>query len=331
MFIIESYSVAVVVSVITMLCWGSWPNTQKLTDPGWRFELFYWDYVWGIALSALLFGLTLGSSGASGNPVLTDLAQADSYSVLSALLGGVIFNAANILFVAAIALAGIAVAFPVAAGFGLVLGVLINYIARPVDNAALLLTGTALIVMAIVFSALSYRKLMQQQKITTKGLLFSLAAGLLFGFFYRFISAAMYTDFQFPESGRMGPYAAVICFAGGVLISNLLFNPIIMKKPIQGHSLTWSDYRKGNMKNHLMGMLGGIIWGTGLVLSILSAGKAGFAISFGLGQGNAMVAAIWGVFVWKEFRNAPAKTSWFIFGMFFCYIAGLACIVFAKE
>jgi len=330
MYIIESYSLAVVVSAVTMLCWGSWPNTQKLADPGWRFELFYWDYVWGIALSALVFGLTLGSSGISGRPVLADLAQADSRSVLSALLGGAIFNAANILFVAAITLAGIAVAFPVAAGFGLVLGVLINYIARPVDNAAFLLGGTALVVMAIVFSALSYKRLMRRQRITAKGLLFSLAAGLLFGFFYRFISAAMYVDFSFPENGKMGPYGAVACFAGGVLLSNLLFNTIIMKRPVQGCPLVWSDYRKGSAKNHIMGMLGGMIWGTGLMLSMLSAGKAGFAISFGLGQGNAMIAAIWGVFIWKEFRNAPAGTSKFIYGMFFCYITGLACIVYAK-
>jgi len=116
MYILESYSLAVVLLVITMLCWGSWPNMFKLTKDNWRFELFYWDYVIGIVLLSLIFGFTLGSSGESGRSFLADLSQADSKFIISALIGGAIFNLANILFMAAIALAGMSVAFPVGGG-----------------------------------------------------------------------------------------------------------------------------------------------------------------------------------------------------------------------
>ncbi len=332
MFIIETYFLAVVLSVITMICWGSWPNTQKLVSPSWRFELFYWDYVLGILLIALVFAFTLGSQGNAGRSFIQDLLQAEWNNINSAIIGGAIFNAANILFVAALSLAGMAVAFPVGAGLGLILGVFVNFIANPVDNILFLFGGVALIALAIFLSASAYRRLSTQQgKVSAKGIVLSMIAGVLFGFFYRFIANAMYPDFNIPEPGKMGPYGAVVCFALGVLLSNFLFNTLLMKKPIEGKPLSFKDYFSGTRKDHIMGVLGGVIWGTGLILSILSAGKAGFAVSFGLGQGNAMIAAIWGVFVWKEFRAAPAGTSRFLNGMFFCYILGLACIVLAKA
>lgn len=331
MFIFDTYFLAVVLSIITMICWGSWPNTQKLVRPSWRFELFYWDYVIGILLIALLFAFTLGSYGDAGRSFVPDILQAEWKSIYSAIVGGAIFNAANILFVAALSLAGMAVAFPVGAGIGLILGVFVNFIANPVDNILFLFGGVALIALAIFLSASAYRRLSTQQgKVSAKGIVLSMIAGVLFGFFYRFIAAAMYSDFNNPETGKLGPYAAVVCFAIGVLLSNFLFNTILMKKPIEGKPLSFRDYFSGTRKDHIMGVLGGVIWGTGLILSILSAGKAGFAVSFGLGQGNAMIAAVWGVFVWKEFKTAPAGTSRLLNGMFFCYILGLACIVLAK-
>lgn len=332
MFIIETYLLAVAFSIITMICWGSWPNMQKLVGTSWRFELFYWDYVLGIAVIALLFAFTLGSYGDAGRSFVADIAQAEWKNIFSAALGGVIFNVANILFVAAIALAGMAVAFPVGAGFGLILGVLVNYIALPVGNAFLLFGGVALIAVAILLSAMAYRRLaVREQKVSAKGIVLSLLAGVLFGFFYRFIAAAMFTDFSLPEAGKIGPYSATVCFAAGVLLSNFIFNTVLMKRPVQGTPLSYAEYFKGKGKDHVMGILGGMIWGAGLILSILSAGKAGFAISFGLGQGNAMIAAIWGVLVWKEFRDAPAGTPRLLYGMFFCYIVGLACIVYARS
>jgi glucose uptake protein len=159
MVIVEQYPVAVVLCIVTMLCWGSWANTQKLAGKTWRFELFYWDYVIGVLVAAILFAFTLGSSGGAGRPFLADLRQADPGALGSAFLGGVIFNAANILLVAAIALAGMAVAFPVGIGMALVLGVIVNYVAQPAGRPVLLFAGVGLVAAAIVLDAVAYRRL----------------------------------------------------------------------------------------------------------------------------------------------------------------------------
>src|SRR6202022_1754557 len=159
MFTVESYSVAVAMCVVTMLCWGSWANTQKLATQEWRFQLFYWDYAFGALLLAVMLAFTLGNSGNDGRGFVTDLMQADSKWLGSAFLGGVIFNLANILLVAAIDIAGLAVAFPVGIGLALVLGVITNHLATPVGNAAVLFLGVGGVVLAILFSAAAYRRL----------------------------------------------------------------------------------------------------------------------------------------------------------------------------
>jgi glucose uptake protein len=332
MFVLESYPWAVVFCVITMLCWGSWANTQKLASKGWRFELFYWDYTIGVLLLTLTLGLTLGSHGTEGRPFLADLAQASHASIYSALLGGAIFNAANILLVAAIDIAGMAVAFPVGIGLALVLGVVVNYREDPVGDAMLLFSGVALVTLAIILDAIAYRKIPGGSTggVSTKGLLLSIACGLLMGFFYRFVAASMYPDFTKPESGKMGPYAAVFVFAVGIFLSNFILNTIVMKKPFVGQPVAFSDYFKGDFRTHLTGTLGGIIWGIGMSFNIIASGRAGFAISYGLGQGATMVAAFWGVFIWKEFRAAPAGTSKLIGAMFACFLAGIVLIIFAR-
>src|SRR6187401_1522330 len=138
MFILENYSTAIIFCIVTMLCWGSWANTQKLSAATWRFELFYWDYVFGILILSLLFAFTLGSNGSGGRAFIADLQQADSSNIFSALLGGIVFNLANILLVAAIAIAGMSVAFPVGIGIALIWGVLDNYLKVPTGDATLI-------------------------------------------------------------------------------------------------------------------------------------------------------------------------------------------------
>jgi len=314
-----------------MLCWGSWANTQKLAKKGWRFELFYWDYTIGVLLLTVILGLTLGSSGAVGRPFLGDLQQASHPSIYSALIGGAIFNLANILLVAAIDIAGMSVAFPVGIGLALVLGVLVNYRANPVGNATLLFAGVLLIVLAIILDATAYRKLSGGAAgVSTKGLVLSVACGILMGFFYRFVAASMYPDFTQPEPGKMGPYAAVFVFAVGIFLSNFVLNTFIMKKPFVGTPVSFGDYFKGTLTTHLTGVLGGLIWGVGMSFNIIASGRAGFAISYGLGQGATMIAAFWGVFIWKEFRTAPAGTTKLIGAMFACFLIGLVLIIVAR-
>ncbi|HXX15957.1 MAG TPA: GRP family sugar transporter [Candidatus Eremiobacteraceae bacterium] len=331
MFVLQSYPWAVVFCVITMLCWGSWANTQKLAKKGWRFELFYWDYTIGVLLLTLILAYTLGNHGTAGRPFIEDLHQMSNASLGSALLGGAIFNLANILLVAAIDIAGMSVAFPVGIGIALVLGVVLNYIADPIGNAALLFTGVLLVVLAIILDAVAYRKLPGSAAgVSTKGLVLSVACGVLMGFFYRFVAASMYPDFTHPLPGKAGPYAAVFVFAVGIFLSNFIINTFIMRKPFVGTPVTYADYFRGSPGTHLTGILGGMIWGVGMSFNIIASGRAGFAISYGLGQGATMVAALWGVFIWKEFRAAPAGTWRSLAAMFGCFVAGLVLIILAR-
>lgn len=330
MFIPQSYSLAVILCIITMICWGSWGNTQKLAGKSWRFELFYWDYVTGILIFSLLLGFTLGNIGENGRSFIPDIKQAETGNILNAFLGGLIFNASNILLVAAMAIAGMAVAFPVGVGIALALGVIINYIFTPKGNPIILFTGLALIVAAIIIDAIAYKKhSSSMQKVSGKGIILSVAAGILMSLFYRFVASSMVTDFVSPEAGKLTPYSAVFFFAIGVIISNFLFNYLLMKKPIEGGPLTFTDYKKGTLKTHLIGILGGLIWNLGMSMSILASDKAGFAISYGLGQGATLVAALWGVFIWKEFRGANKTVNTLILFMFLAYLAGLALLVYA--
>jgi len=331
MFIVQHYSLAVIFCIITMLCWGSWANTQKLAGKTWRFELFYWDYVIGILLFSILSAFTLGSLGKDGRGFMADVQQADSTNIFSALLGGFIFNAANILFSAAIAITGMAVAFPLAIGLALVVGVVVNYSASQKGNAAFLFAGVALVAVAIIINAIAYRRTSAtRQQVSTKGIIISLIAGLLMSFFYRFIAASMDLDnFSHPAAGKMTPYTAVFIFSVGIFLSNFVFNTILMKKPLHGSPTSYTDYFKGNFGLHMVGVLGGLIWGLGNSLNLIAAGKAGPAISYGLGQGATLIAALWGVFIWKEFQHSPKGTNALIAAMFVFFIVGLGLVVYA--
>jgi glucose uptake protein len=330
MFIVHTYPVAVLFCVVTMLCWGSWANTQKLAGKTLRFELFYWDYVIGILLFSLISALTLGSIGSEGRGFMADIRQASGSNIASALIGGVIFNAANILFSAAISIAGMAVAFPVGIGLALILGVLINYFADQKGDPLLLFLGVAFITLAIILNALAYlRTGSGEKKVSAKGIIISLVAGLLMSFFYRFIAASMdLQNFVSPAAGKMTPYTAVFIFSVGIFVSNFLFNTLMMKKPVDGQPVTYDQYFSNRLPVHLVGVLGGLIWGAGNSLNLIAAGKAGPAISYGLGQGATLVAAFWGVFIWREFAHAKGVKG-YLSAMFLLFIAGLGCIIYS--
>jgi glucose uptake protein len=331
MFIVQDYTLAVFFCVITMLCWGSWANTQKLAAASWRFELFYWDYVIGIVIFSLLLALTLGSTGEQGRSFIPDLSQADGESIFSAFLGGVIFNAANILLVAAIAIAGMSVAFPVGIGLALVIGVVVNYIRVPVGNVALLFGGVTFIVIAIILNSGAYRRMMSSAKeISTKGLVLSIVSGAMMGLFYKYVAASMFEDFTVPEEGKLSPYSAVFVFSIGIFASNFVFNSLLMRFPFTGTPVSYGDYFGGSFRNHMTGVLGGAIWCLGMSFNIIASGKAGPAISYGLGQGATVVAALWGIYIWKEFRDAPKGTDGILKVMLLCFAAGLALIILSR-
>ncbi len=339
MFIVNSYTLAVILCFVTMLCWGSWGNTQKLAAKSWRYELFYWDYVIGMVLFALLLAFTLGSFGSEGRPFLKDIAQASGPAIWSIVIGGVIFNASNILLSASTSIAGMSVAFPVGVGLALVLGVINNYrvaIQQGTDpgDVTLLVIGVALVVAAIICNGVASAKkggAEISKKDQKKGVILAIAAGLIMSFFSAFVMRAMdLTNFAAPAAGKVTPYTATVIFTLAVLLSNFIFNTLVMKKPFVGEPVDLGQYFKGNAKTHLVGMLGGAIWCLGTALSYITAEKAGAAISYALGQGAPMVAAIWGVFIWKEFKGAKKNVYTLLGLMFVLFIAGLACIVAAK-
>lgn len=331
MFIVQDYSLAILFCVVTMLCWGSWGNTQKLASKTWRYEFFYWDYVVGVLLFSVLSAFTLGSFGVEGRSFLPNLAQADLSSLGSAFLGGIIFNASNILLSAAIAICGMSVAFPVGVGLALVLGVLINYFGAAKGEPTLIFTGVAFIAVAVILNGLAYKKaLVGSKKVSAKGIFISVAAGVIMAFFYRFVAASMdMENFANPAAGKLTPYTAVFIFSLGVFISNFLFNTIAMKKPVEGAPVSISGYFKGNMKTHLVGVLGGVVWCVGQSFSMIASEKAGAAISYGLGQGATLVSALWGILIWKEFKGAPKESDYLNIGMFILFVIGLGFLIYA--
>ena len=338
MYFCDNYALAVIFCVVTMFCWGSWGNTQKLAGKTWRYELFYWDYVIGVVLFALISGLTAGSFGA--NPdwgFVANLKQASAGNLGSAFLGGIVFNAANILLAAAISIAGMSVAFPVGIGLALVLGVIVNYIGAPKGDPLLLFGGVALIVVAILCNAFAY-KIKQsnnprQSNNLLKGIVLSVVCGVLMAFFYRFIACTMDMEFSktAPAAGMMTPYSAFFVFTLGIFASNFIFNAIAMRKPVNGEPITEKAYFKGGFPIHLVGVLGGLIWGLGNGINLVAAGKAGAAISYGLGQGATLVSALWGILIWKEFRGAPKKAGALNLAMFVLFVVGLSFIICAGN
>lgn len=319
MYIPSDYSSAVALMFVTMLCWGSWANTQKLS-PNWRFELFYWDYVLGVLATSIVLGLLLAGKPAFVTDALAAAPEARTY----ALGGGMIFNVANLLLVAAISIAGMAVAFPIAIGIALVLGTALSYWLQPSGDARFLMMGVAMIFVAIILDAKAYKKLSALHKSTSqKGIWISIISGLLMGSFYPLVARSM------EGVGALDPYTALLWFSIGVYLCNFVANTWLMRKPIAGAPVSFSQYFQGTFTQHLTGILGGAIWCVGMGLNIVAAQQAGPAVAYAFGQGATLIAAIWGVFVWREFKGVNGVNA-LLFFMFVSYILGLALIGAAK-
>jgi len=311
--------------LFSMLCWGSWANTQKI-DKRWRFELFYWDYILGLLLCAVLFGLTLGSrNSTSPDSFFRNLGTASPRSLIEAFLGGAIFNLGNLLLVAAISVAGMAVAFPIGAGLALVIGAIINYAIAPKGNPILLFGGIGLICIAILLDAMAYRGLSGGAKASRKGIGLSLGCGVAVGLFYPFVAKAL------TGPHHLGPYTVYFVFALGAVVSNFPLNYGLMRRPVSGEKLRMKDYFQGRLSLHAWGVLGGAIWGAGTIANFVASyvPMIGPATSFSLGEGNTMISAIWGIFVWKEFHGAGSRVKILLAIMFLFFVLGLSCIALA--
>jgi glucose uptake protein len=325
MYIPSLYPIALFMMIVTMICWGSWANTQKLSK-GWRFELFYWDYVIGIVIIALVLAFTMGNTNpADPESFIANLRSADAQHITLAVLGGAVFNVANILLVAAIATAGLAVAFPIGIGLALVIGSVLNYIILPKGNPVLLFGGILLVIVAIILDAFAYRKLVKDLSVSKKGIMLSLLSGLGMGLFYPFVAKAT------TGPNHLGPYSVAVVFSLGVLACTIPVNYLFMRKPISGEPVAMADYFRGSGAYHFWGILGGAIWGVGMISNFVAsyAQMVGPAAAYALGQGATMVSAIWGVFVWREFAGAPPAARRLVGLMFLFFIIGLSGVAVA--
>lgn len=329
MLLPQTYQAALALMVLSMLCWGSWANTLKFC-PHYRFQLFYWDYAIGMGVAAVVLGLTAGSMGHGGTPFLAAVAQTPGICIVYALLGGAIFNVANLLLVAAIEIAGMAVAFPVGIGLALVIGAISNYVITPVANPLLLFGGVALVAIAIVLDAAAYRRReTTARSATALGIVVSLACGVLMGCFYPFVARALN---GVPGRPEPGPYAIAFFFAIGLMVSTVPANLLLMKKPIDGKPpVDGAGYKRAPLGWHLAGVLGGAIWCAGGVANFVASGAhlVGPAVSYSIGQGATMVSACWGVFVWNEFAGAPRMAEVLLVLMFVFFVLGLGSIALA--
>lgn len=331
MILPATYSSALLLIILSMICWGSWANTFKMAGK-WRFELFYYDYSLGVLLAAIVAAYTFGSMG-SELSFSDNLLIALRRNMAWAAVAGVVFNLANMLLVAAISVAGMAVAFPIGIGLALVVGVIWNYILNPQGNPILLATGVALVVGAILTDGWAYRvHLKGSQKknapASPKGILLSLIAGLLMGSFYPLVEMAVGGG---PDNAGLGPYAVAFLFAVGVFLSTFIFNLYFLNLPVQGAALSMFDYFKGSFKQHALGIVGGLIWCAGAIANFVAASapknvQVGPAISYAVGQGATMVSALWGLLVWKEFAGASGKAKTLLAAMLLLFLAGLITV-----
>jgi glucose uptake protein len=324
---VQSLPVAIAFCMITMLGWGSWANTQKLAGKErWPFELFYWDYAIGVFVFSLILAHTLGSFGTAGMSARDNLHASGGWNVLApALESGALFNLSNILLVVGIDAAGMSVAFPVGVGLALVIGTVESYIAAPKGNPAMLFAGVALIVCAMIFSAMAHNRLPHSGgKNRLRGLIYSIVAGCLMGFFYPLLMKSISPNFNNAPiaPGMLTPYVALMAFGAGVLASNFIWNTLFMRMGKVGYG----SYFRGSAKLHAIGILGGFIWMLALSTDVLASSVAGPAISYALGQGATLVAALWGLLIWHEFRQARPGTGKFVALMLAGYAGGLILI-----
>ena len=323
MFTPPSLTIALLMMIISAICWGSWANTYKGVR-NYRFELFYWDYAIGIFLISLILAFTMGSSGHDSTSFVNNVQSADTSNIVSTLVGGAIFNLANLLLVAAIDMAGLAVAFPVSIGIALVVGVVLSYALQPKGNAMFLAIGVVCALVAVMLDGKAYGSLASAgRSVSRKSIVTCVVSGVLMGLWAPFVTRSM------THGNTLGPYSVAVFLTLGALLSCFLWNIYFMKKPLVGEPLNFSGFFSGAPSGHLLGLAGGVIWGTGMVFNLVAASFTGVAISYAIGQSAPMVAALWGVLAWKEFAGAGTRAKLYLALMFIFY--GLAILLVARA
>ncbi len=324
MFTPSSLTIALLMMITSAVCWGSWANTYKGVK-GYRFELFYWDYAVGIFVISLVLAFTMGSRGNDASSFLNNVRAADTSNLVNALIGGALFNLANLLLVAGIDMAGLAVAFPVSIGIALVVGVVLSYALQPRGNAGFLALGVACAFVAVVLDGKAYGSLVAAgRQISKKSLITCVVSGVLMGLWAPFMAHAM------THGNSLGPYSAAVFLTLGALLSCFIWNIYFMKHPLVGEPVGFGGFFRGPASGHLLGLFGGCIWGVGTVFNLVAASFTGVAISYAIGQSAPMVAALWGIFVWKEFENSGSRAKAYLALMFVFYALAIFLVAHAN-
>jgi glucose uptake protein len=323
MYTPHTLGIALFMMITSAICWGSWANTYKGVK-NYRFELFYWDYAVGIFLISLILAFTMGSTGNDASSFLNNVRSADTNNILFTMGAGVIFNLANLLLVAAIDMAGLAIAFPVSIGIALVVGVIASYLQQPKGNAVLLAGGVVCAVIAVIMDGKAYGALAKVAgSASRKSIITCIVSGVLMGLWSPFVAHAM------SHGKTLGPYSVSVFLTLGALLSCFIWNIYFMKKPLVGEPVKFGEFFHGPAAGHVLGLLGGAIWGTGTVFNLVAANFTGVAISYAIGQSAPMVAALWGVLAWKEFQGAKPRAKTYLALMFLFYL--LAILLVAKA
>src|SRR5579864_6484680 len=317
-----THTLALLMMITSAVCWGSWANTFKGVK-SYRFELFYWDYAVGIFLISVILAFTMGSTAADQSSFLNNVRSADGSNILWTMVGGAIFNLANLLLVAGIDMAGLAVALPVSIGIALVVGVVLNYVLQPKGNLAFLCAGVACAVIAVVLDGKAFGSLGSGRSASRKSIVICIVSGVLMGLWSPF------TTYGATRGNALTPYSSIVFLTLGALLSCFIWNLYFMRKPLAGAPVGFSGFFSGPASGHLLGLAGGLIWGTGTVLYAVAGSASSLAISYAIGQSAPMVGALWGVFAWKEFTGAGTKAKLYLTLMFVFY--GLAIFLVARA
>jgi glucose uptake protein len=324
MFTPPSLTIALLMMITSAICWGSWANTYKGVK-NYRFELFYWDYAIGIFLTSLVLAFTMGSAGHDSYSFLNNIQSADTSNIISTLVGGAIFNLANLLLVAAIDMAGLAVAFPVSIGIALVVGTVLSYALQPKGNAMFLGIGVVFALIAVILDGKAYGSLASAgRSVSRKSIVVSVISGVLMGLWAPFVARAM------THGSTLGPYSVAVFLTLGALLSCFVWNVYFMKRPLVGEPVSFAGFFTGPPSGHLLGLAGGVIWGTGTVFNLVAANFTGVAISYAIGQAAPMVAALWGILAWKEFVGSESRTRLYLALMFVFYILAILLVAHAN-
>jgi glucose uptake protein len=342
MILPQTYAVTIFLMVFSMLCLGSWAVTYKAS--GWRFELYYFDFSFGLLVAAAILAFTVGSMGFDGFTFLDDMLHAGKRQWFYAFTAGMVFNLANMLLMAAIAVAGMTVAFPISAGLALIAGVVIGRFQKAAGNPLMAFAGCVLIFAAILAAGAAYRFINEirheakaragkakstKRPVAVKGVLIAVLSGALMAGCYPLLAKA-----KEGEAG-LGPYSVAMIFAGGVFLSTFVFNLFFMNLPIEGEPVDFMEYFQSSPRAHGLALLGGVIWCLGTVAMFVAASAENVRIvpslTYGLSQAPALIAVLWGTLVWREFKDGDARTKSIVGLMFILFTVGVTLVSLAQA